>query len=92
MADAASYVTTTLRIVRAPISSLRTMAWRRGLLDGRRGWLVLAVSLWGLGRVRRAAGRSPELVATERLRPGQSVQITALERDGAHSGSRRGAR
>lgn len=91
MANTGSSVSTAFRFVRAPVSSVRSLAWRRGLLDGQRGWLVLAVTLWGLGRLRKAAGRTPELVSSERLKPGETIQITALERHGGTSSPSRNA-
>jgi hypothetical protein len=40
--------------------------------------MVLAVFLWAPRLTRRAFGRTEEVVAVERLRPGQIVRIEAL--------------
>lgn len=65
-------------LVRSPIGGLRGLAVRRGLLGGSRPWMIVAGVLWGLRLLRRASGRRPELLSVERLKPGQTLQITAL--------------
>jgi hypothetical protein len=65
-------------MARAPISGVRTLALRRGVLGGSRGWMAVAVVLWGLKVLRKASSRRPQVVSVERLRPGQTLQVTAL--------------
>jgi hypothetical protein len=36
--------------------------------------------LWGVRLIRRLAARRPQIVASERLEPGQSITITASDR------------
>lgn len=67
-------------VLRSPIGGLRSLAVRRGVVGGSRGWMILAGVLWGARVLRRASSRRPEVVAIERLQPGQSVHITALSR------------
>lgn len=78
MTDRRAGVALAASLVRSPISGLRSLALRRGLLGGSRPWMIVAGVLWGLRLLRRASGRRPELLAVERLKPGQTLQITAL--------------
>jgi hypothetical protein len=60
--------------------TLRNQALYRGLLGRSPFWMALFV-FFALGRVRHAVfGRTPILVATDVLAPGQSVTITPMER------------
>lgn len=63
-----------------PFATLRRLALDRGLRGGSRTWLVVGGVVWGLRLVRLAATRREEFVTLERLRPGESIQIRALER------------
>jgi hypothetical protein len=78
MASRRTHLATAASLLRSPIGGLRSMAVQRGVLGGRRGWMILAAVLWGARLLRRASSRRPEIVAIERLQPGQSVHITAL--------------
>jgi hypothetical protein len=50
--------------------------WRRGVVDGNRGWIVVG-GLALLGHLAgRALKRAPEVVFSEKLRPGEVVRIT----------------
>jgi hypothetical protein len=50
--------------------------WERGLVDGNRAWAVVGgVALLG-HLAGKAMHREPELVFSEKLRPGESVRIT----------------
>jgi len=83
MASRGMQIATALSMVRAPITGLRSVAVRRGVLGGSRGWMVVAGVLWGLNVLRKASSRRPQVVSVERLRPGQTLQVTALP--GRHS-------
>lgn len=78
MAPRRANLATAATLLRSPIGGLRSMALRRGVVGGNRGWMILAGVLWGARLLRRASSRRPEVIALERLQPGQSVQITAL--------------
>ena len=41
--------------------------------------MALGVLVWAPRVLKRLAGRNEELIATERLLPGQSIQLTALK-------------
>lgn len=41
--------------------------------------MAVGVLVWTPRVLKRLAGRQNELIATERLRPGQTIQLTALE-------------
>jgi hypothetical protein len=61
-----------------PKTYLRRYSVTKGLLGGSKTWMVLAVFLWAPHVTKRAFGRTEEVVAVERLRPGQFVRIEAL--------------
>lgn len=60
---------------RNPMSWLRLTALRRGVLGGSGGWMVVAVLVWLPRLVARFVSRRDELVASETLRPGQSLSV-----------------
>ena len=62
----------------SPASYLRHNAVRRGVWGGSTGWVVVGVFLCGPRIARRLFGRTEQVVATERLLPGQFVRIEAL--------------
>jgi hypothetical protein len=60
---------------------LRTLArngLRRGLLEGRRGWLMVGVTATGLRLLARVMSRKPEVVYSAELSPGDRIEIRAL--------------
>lgn len=60
-------------------SYLRTRGIKDGVFGGRRSWLVLGLVMWIARFVKRLASRPSELVAVERLEPGQSITVSALD-------------
>lgn len=74
---------------RNPMSWLRLTALRRGVLGGSGGWMVVAAVVWVPRLVARFVVRRDELVATESLRPGQSLSIdTSVPRRGRRRAGR----
>jgi hypothetical protein len=63
----------------ALMSYLRTRSVKEGLLGGRRSWFVIGVFVWGFRLIRKLMSRSPQVVSTEVLRPGQTLSVSALE-------------
>jgi hypothetical protein len=62
-------------------SLLRTLArngLRRGLVEGRRGWLMVGVTATGLRILARVMSRKPEVVYSAELSPGDHIEIRAL--------------
>ena len=57
---------------------IRRAALYRGVFGSSRGWRAVAVVVFGGRFLLRTLGRSEEVVSLERLRPGQSVTITAI--------------
>ena len=51
----------------------------QGLIQGRRGWQIVAVALYGRQWMRKALRPGPELVATARLEPGAAVKIETMD-------------
>jgi hypothetical protein len=62
----------------SPFVVARRLAFSRGVIGGRRGWLAVGGVLWGSRLLRRMLGRNQRVVATDLLRPGQRMTIEAL--------------
>jgi len=52
--------------------------WRRGILEGRRTWLVVGGLALGARLLQRLGGREEQLVYRENLEVGSAVLITNL--------------
>jgi hypothetical protein len=63
-------------------SVVRSIAIRDGLRGGNRFWRTVALGIMVTDLAAKVTVKQPERVATERLRVGQSVRITALPPDG----------
>lgn len=64
-----------------PSVLLRRNALYRGLLGGSRGWLVVGGLIWGRGLMKRVLGKQEQVLAVEKLLPGQGVRIDAIKPD-----------
>lgn len=64
----------------SPTVALRRNAIYKGLLGGQRGWMVLGAVVWAPRLLKKALGRTEQVVATERLEPGQALRIEAIRR------------
>lgn len=64
----------------SPTAALRRNALYKGLLGGRRGWMAIGAVVWAPRLLKKALGRTEQVVATERLEPGQAVRIEAIRR------------
>ena len=62
----------------APTAVLRQRSLQRGLFGGHKGWMAVGVFVWGPRLYKRYLGRHEELIGTERLLPGQSIQLVAV--------------
>ena len=58
------------------VTALKSRGWVRGVRGGSRAWTWVWVAATGYGLVRRATARRVRVVATEPLRPGESLVIT----------------
>ncbi len=58
---------------------LRHRSVNRGFIQGRRGWQILGLVLYGHEIMRKALRSEPELVATARLEPGAAVKIETID-------------
>jgi hypothetical protein len=63
----------------SPMYHARRAAIRRGFLGGDRAWQIFGVVYFGAKFVRSALGKSTEIVSVDKLEPGQSIRITAIE-------------
>lgn len=57
---------------------LSKTAFKKGVIGGSTGWTWLGVAIWTVRFIRWLGRREPQVVYSERLRPGRSVQITAV--------------
>jgi len=64
--------------VMRPSTYLREQSLRKGILGGRKSWMVVAVFAYSPRLLRRLFGRSEVLVAREPLRSGQVLRIEGL--------------
>ncbi len=62
----------------SPIALARRNAVYKGVLGGDRRWLALGGVVWGARLLKKAAGRTEEVVALEKLEPGQAVLLTTI--------------
>ena len=62
----------------ALLSYLRTRSLKDGFGRGRRGWFAVGVVVWGARLLRRSVARRSESLSQEKLKPGESVTITAI--------------
>jgi hypothetical protein len=74
-----------LRLVPA-LAGLRRRAMRQGLLEGKSGWQAIALVMLGISVIKRLSGPKVEILASEKLRPGQSVSVTAVGPQGRSGG------
>ena len=63
----------------SPTAALRRNALYKGLLGGSRGWMAVGALVWGPRLMKKALGRNEQVVATERLEPGQVLRIEAIK-------------
>lgn len=64
------------KLLRLALRQGMTRGWERGVLDGSRGWVFVG-ALALLGHLAgRAMHREPEVVFSEKLRPGDAFRIT----------------
>jgi hypothetical protein len=61
-----------------PTTYLREEALVKGILGGRKSWMVIAVFAYSPRLLRRLFGREEVVVARERLRPGQVLRLEGL--------------
>jgi len=62
----------------SPTALLRRNALYKGVLGGRRGWMVVGAALWGPRLVKRFVGRQEQVLTTEKLVAGQALRIEAV--------------
>jgi hypothetical protein len=60
------------------LAALRRGALTKGLLGGRRSWMVIGAFVWAPRLLKRLLGQDQKVVATEVLEPGQAVRIEAI--------------
>jgi hypothetical protein len=62
------------------IGRVARTGFRKGVLEGSRGWLYVAVAATGLRVVQRIARAAPRTVYSEELRSGEALEIRAVPR------------
>ena len=61
--------------------------WRRGILEGRRTWLILGAMAVAARTLQRLGGRSEDVVYREELGAGSSLVIAHLREDRGGNGA-----
>lgn len=61
-----------------PSTYVREQALTKGILGGRKSWMVIAVFAYSPRLLRRLFGRAEVTVAREPLRPGQVLRLEGL--------------
>ena len=59
---------------------LREQSVVEGVFNGRKTWLAVGAVVWGIRAVRRAGGRTEQLVLSEALQAGDQLIITQVPR------------
>jgi hypothetical protein len=59
-------------------STLARSALRRGTIGGQRGFLAVPAGLAVLRAVRRATTKTPEVIAIEKLQPGERLELVTI--------------
>jgi hypothetical protein len=62
----------------SPFVLLRRNSLYKGLLGGDRTWVLVGAVVWLPRLVKKAFGRTPEVVTIEKLPPGQAIRIQAI--------------
>jgi hypothetical protein len=74
----------------SPTAALRRNALYKGLLGGQRAWMAVGALVWAPRLMKKALGRTEQVVLTEKLEVGQALRIEAIKRPSR--GERRAAR
>ena len=70
------------------IGRLLRNGFRRGLLEGSRGWLYVGVAAAAVNVAKRILTEPEETVFAAELKPGQGIEVRTVRRD--ENGSKRG--
>ena len=62
----------------SPFALARRNAIYKGVLGGERKWMILGGTVWGVRFLRKALGKSEELVTIEKLEPGQWMSLRTI--------------
>lgn len=62
----------------SPLAALRRNALYKGVFGGSRGWMAVGALVWAPRLIKRVLGRTEKVVATEVLRPGQTLCLQAI--------------
>lgn len=62
----------------SPFAALRRNSITKGFLGGSSGWMAVGFVVWGGRLLRKVIGRNEEIVATEKLEPGQFLQLRTI--------------
>jgi hypothetical protein len=62
----------------SPFAALRRNSVTKGFLGGSNGWMAVGVVVWGGRLLRKALSRNEVVVATEKLQPGQVLELRTI--------------
>ncbi len=62
----------------SPFALARHNAIYKGVLGGDRKWMYIGGAVWGVRSLRKALGRSEQIVALEKMEPGQWMSLRTI--------------
>jgi len=62
----------------SPLALARRNGLYKGLIGGDRRWLVVGGVVWGARFLRKSLGKSEQVVALEKLQPGQWMSLRTI--------------
>ncbi|MCU1368292.1 MAG: hypothetical protein JWN39_3931 [Ilumatobacteraceae bacterium] len=62
----------------SPLALARRNGLYKGVIGGDRKWLVIGGVVWGARFLRKAAGKSEQIVTIEKLEPGQWMSLRTI--------------
>jgi len=62
----------------SPFALARRNAIYKGVLDGKRGWLIVGGIVWGGRFLRKAFGKNEEFVTLETMKPGEWMSLRTI--------------
>lgn len=61
---------------RGLLGRVQTYGLTAGLMGGRRNWLIVGLSAWGIRKLRSMGDRETRVLLAEPIRPGERIEVT----------------
>ena len=62
----------------SPFALARRNGLYKGLIGGDRKWLIIGGTVWGARTLRKALGKTEQIVALEKMEPGQWMSLRTI--------------